>query len=36
MVVVLIGIRLVIDDVNPIYYETIKVCDPLDFSRAFD
>ena len=26
-VVVLIGIRLGIDGVNPIYYETIKVCD---------
>ena len=28
-VVVLIGIRLGIDGVNPIYYETIKVCDSL-------
>jgi hypothetical protein len=28
-VVVLIGIRLVIEGVNPIYYETIKVCDPV-------
>ena len=35
-VVVLIGIRLGIDGVNPIYYETIKVCDSfhLFFSRA--
>jgi cysteine protease ATG4 len=28
-VVVLIGIRLGIEGVNPIYYETIKVCDPV-------
>jgi hypothetical protein len=36
-VVVLIGIRLGIEGVNPIYYETIKVCDSLHiFSRAFD
>ena len=35
--VVLIGIQLGIDGVNPIYYETIKVCDSLHlFSRAFD
>ena len=36
-VVVLIGIRLGIDGVNPIYYETIKVCDSFHlffFSRA--
>ena len=33
-VVVLIGIRLGIDCVNPIYYGTIKVCDPLHFLRA--
>ena len=33
---VLIGIRLGIDGMKPIYYETIKVCDPLDFSHAFD
>jgi hypothetical protein len=33
-VVVLIGIRLGIEGVNPIYYETIKVCDSLRlFSR---
>ena len=36
-VVVLMGIRLVIDGVNSIYYETIKVCDSLEnFSDAFD
>ena len=36
-VVVLIGIRLGIDGVKPIYYETIKVCDSLHlFSRGFD
>ena len=28
---VLISIWLGIDGVNPICYETIKVCDPLDF-----
>jgi hypothetical protein len=27
-IVVLIGIRLGIDGVNPVYYNTIKVCDP--------
>ena len=36
-VVVLIGIRLGIGGVKPIYYETIKVCDSLHlFSRGFD
>ena len=36
-VVDLIGVRLGIDGVNPIYYKTIKVGDSLpSFSRAFD
>ena len=35
-VVVLIGIRLGLEGVNPIYYDTIKVCDLLHFSRAFN
>jgi cysteine protease ATG4 len=30
-VVVLVGIRLGIDGVNPVYYVTIKVCDPFIF-----
>ena len=30
-IVVLIGIRLGIDSVNPVYYDTIKVCDPFLF-----
>lgn len=34
-VVVLIGIRLGIDGVNPIYYDTIKVSDLITFSHAF-
>ena len=34
-VVVLLGIRLGIDGVNPIYYETIRVCDSPHLSRAF-
>ena len=33
---VLICIRLGIYRVNPIYYETMKVCDSLGFSRAFN
>jgi hypothetical protein len=28
-VVVLFGIQLGIEGVNPVYYETIKVCGPL-------
>lgn len=34
-VVVLIGIRLGIDGVNPIYYDTIKVSDFITFSHVF-